>query len=219
MRSKFVLSTLFAVLLVSLCWAKGNKTLLVADRTIACAGTFECIQIKEKASVPWRNYSDTIEGFNYEEGYEYKISVQPLQTKNTLSGLFEEKYKLVKVISKKKTSYNPAEKLTGKKWVLRSMYDTNRTMTVHDTTAYIEFDLKAGKASGHAVCNTFTTEFTADAKSISITNIGQTKMACKGEVLEKIIFDFCRKATTYTLADGMLTLLQPGGSNLVFEAR
>jgi heat shock protein HslJ len=220
MRSKFVLSILFALLFTGLCQAKGAKTLLVADRTVPCAGTFECIQVREKTKLPWRNYSDTIEGFNYQEGYEYKLSVQPLQTKNTMSGLFEEKYKLLKVISKKKTTYNPIEKLADRKWIVVSMDDTKRTMSFGDTSGiFIVFDLKTGKASGKGICNTFNTSFSGDASKISFTDFGSTKMMCKGQTFEGVIFNFIKKTTTYKLQGNMLTLWQPDGSNMMLEGK
>ena len=49
MKCRALVIVLCLVLLTGFCNAKGNKTLLVADRKIACAGEFECIQIKEKA--------------------------------------------------------------------------------------------------------------------------------------------------------------------------
>ena len=219
MKCRALVIVLCLVLLTGFCNAKGNKTLLVADRKIACAGEFECIQIKEKASAPWRFYSDTIEGFNYEEGYEYKISVQPLQTKNTLSGIYEEKYKLLRVITKTKTGYNPTEKLGNKKWVLYTMDDTKTVLTMQDTAISIQFSMKDGKLKGKNACNSFTGSFSAQGDKISIINIASTKMLCKAEQLEKILFNFYSNVTTWKISGNILTLYKPDGENLVFEER
>jgi heat shock protein HslJ len=220
MKTRIILSALLAVLVVSFSHAKGSKTLYVADRTVACAGTFECIQIREKTSAPWRNYSDTIVGFNYEEGYEYKISVQPLQTLNTLSGIYEEKYKLLKVVSKKKTGYKPADKLSGKRWIMKSMYDTKKTLSVPDTSGiYMIFDVKNGTASGKAICNTFHTSYSCKDSTISFPNFASTKMMCKGQAFEGVVLNFIKNATTFKLQGEVLILTQPNGSNIVFLAR
>jgi heat shock protein HslJ len=220
MRNKFILTVLFGLLALSFCNAKGNKNLYVADRTIACAGNFECIQIREKTSAPWRNYPDTIEGFNYVEGYEYKLSVKPVQTLNTLSGIYDEKYKLVKVISKKKTAYKPLDKLANKKWIMRSMDDTKRTIGVPDTSGiFIEFYLKTGTASGKGVCNTFHTSFTCQDTTITFTNFATTKMMCKGQAFEGVVLNFIKIATTWKLRGNQLILSQSNGSNIVFEGR
>ena len=217
------LSFLFVLILcvgANVCSAKGAKTLIVADRKVACAGTFECIQIREKASAPWRVYADTIEGFSYEEGYEYKISVQPLQAKNTtLEGIYEEKYKLLKVISKRKTGYNPAEELTAKRWILKELNDTRRNLGIPDTNVYIAFNLKTGKTMGRAVCNNFTSSFSCQGHKISITNIAATKMMCKGQALENVIFNFYKGITTFKIQGNILTLTEPDGSFLQFEGK
>ena len=220
MKTKFILSFLLVVLVVGVCNAKGNKTFYVADRTIACAGNFECIQIREKASAPWRVYPDTIEGFNYQEGYEYKISVKPVPTLNTLSGIYDEKYKLVKILSKKKTAYKPTDKLANKKWIMRSMDDTKRTISVPDTSGiFVEFDLKTGTANGKGVCNTFHTAFACKDTTITFTNFATTKMMCKGQAFEGVVLNFIKIATTWKLHGNQLILSQANGSNIVFEAR
>jgi heat shock protein HslJ len=219
MKYRAVLCSLLLMLASGFCSAKGTKTLIVADRKVACAGTFECLQVKDKASAAWRNYSDTIAGFVYEEGYEYKISVLPLQTSNTLSGVYEEKYKLLKVISKRKTSYNPSAKLAGTKWILRSMNDTQKTLGIPDTAIFILFDLKAGVARGHAPCNAYTISFVTRGSKISLTNLSATKMLCKAEAVEKVIFNFFKSITTYKIEGRILTLSEPDGSYLQFEGR
>jgi heat shock protein HslJ len=218
MKYRAVLSLLL-VTMVTFCSAKGIKTLIIADRKVACAGTFECLQVKDKASAQWRNYSDTIAGFDYQEGYEYKISVQPLQTSNTLSGVYEEKYKLLKVISKRKTGYSPSEKLAGTKWILRAMNDTNKTLGIPDTSNFIVFDIKSGVAHGHAPCNSYTISFNVKGSKISLTNLSATKMLCKAEAVERVIFNFFKSINTYKVEGRTLTLSEPDGSYLQFEGR
>lgn len=217
MKSKFVFSISLLLLFVSFCQAKGKKTFFVADRTVACAGTFECLQVREKAKDAWRPYADTIAGFDYQEGFEYQIQVLALETKNTMSGLYDEKYKLVKVISKKKTGYNPAAKLEGKKWVTASMDDTHRVLNMREAGIYAIFNTKEGRVTGKGVCNKFNAKFQATGSKISITELVSTKMMCKAEQFENIAFDFFRKAVTYKLEGNTLTLIQADGQNMVLE--
>jgi heat shock protein HslJ len=219
MKLKSVLAISLLVLSVGVCSAKGNKTLYVSDRMVACAGNFLCMQVREKASAQWRNYSDTIAGFNYQEGYEYKISAQLLHTANTLSGMYEEKYKLVKVISKTKTSYIPGEKLAGKHWILSVMNDTKVTLYPKDSTVFIEFDAKAGKTHGKGACNTFTSAFNVSGASIAFTNFAQTKLMCRAEEIEQIIFSFYKKSITYKVEDNMFYIYEPDGAYIGFKAK
>ena len=216
-KSVFTFSLLATA--ITLCSAKGTKTFYVADRKVACAGTYECIQVREKSNAQWRVFSDTIQGFNYEEGFEYKISVEEVSKENKLNGMYEEKYKVLKVIAKKKTDFKPSEKLPFKKWVLKAMNDGTRNLGLSDTSVFIEFNLKTGKTRGRALCNNFTTSFSCKDSNISITDLTSTKMMCKGEKFEGVIFSFYKKATTFKVQGNTLWLNQPGGEFLEFEAR
>ena len=219
MSRKSVFTFSLLALTITFCSAKGTKTFYVSDRKIACAGTYECIQVREKSNAQWRVFSDTIQGFNYEEGFEYKISVEEVPTENKLNGMYEEKYKLLKIIAKKKTDFKPSEKLPFKKWVLKAMNDGNRNLGLSDTSVFIEFNLKTGKARGRALCNNFTTSFSCQGSNISITDLTSTKMMCKGEKFEGVIFGFYKKATTFKIQGNTLRLNQPGGEFLEFEAQ
>jgi heat shock protein HslJ len=222
-KFKFILSISLVVLVTTVCEAKGKKKFYVADRKIACAGTYECMQMKGKDKEQWHVYPDSIPGFNYEEGYEYLIQVQPLQTSNTLAGLYDEKYKLVKVISKKKTSYNPALKLDKKKWILQSMYDTKRTLGMHDTGIYIIFDINAGHATGKSSCNGFSGNVKIPGgNKITIGPLSSTKKLCaerNAMTFEKIVLTFLQEFTTYTVEGQTLTLYAPSGDNMVFVSQ
>ena len=220
MKTRFILSLLIAVLISGSSTAKGTKTLYVADHMVACAGNYECIQIREKSSVPYRVFSDTIQGFTYEEGYEYKLSVKALETLNTLSGFYEERYQLLKVVSKKKTNYNPSDKLADKKWIMKSMDDTKRTIGVPDTSGiFIVFNVKGGTANGKGVCNTFHASVNFLSAKITFSNFANTKMLCKGQAFENVVFNFFKSATTFKVQGNLLTLWQPNGSNIILEAR
>ena len=97
--------------------AQSKKTIYIADR-VAVTDSADCLQIKTKMKSEWKNIADTIAGLRYEEGFDYKAIV--IVNKN--------QYKLLKLIWRKKTAYNPAERLQGSKWILRSMFDNNQTL-------------------------------------------------------------------------------------------
>ena len=72
---------------------------------------------------------------------------------------------------------------------------------------------------GRAVCNNFTSSFSCQGHKISITNIAATKMMCKGQALENVIFNFYKGITTFKIQGNTLTLTEPDGSFLEFEGR
>ena len=170
----------------------------------------DCMQIKEKKKDTWQNIPDTIIGLSYEEGYEYKAKVVVSAGND---------YSLVKLLSKKKTGYNPAVRLEGKKWLLRSMFDSNTTMGVGDTLVYITVDVANNRLSGHGICNNLKGGLKAEGKNISFSNLGYTKMKCpdQGNIMEKIITNLLEVTDTYQLKGGQLTLYSAKGSYMVFK--
>ncbi len=226
MKSTFKISVwLLGVLLVTqLCYAGGTKKkLYVYDRKTPCAGSFECMQVKEKTKEAWHVYTDTIEGFDYQEGYNYTILVETTLAKNPYDGRINDKYKLVKIVSKTKTDYNPAEKLEGKKWMLVSLNDGKKTLSFKDdsTRMSLQLNVKAGKVSGHGICNGINGVLAVQNNIIKITNISSTKMMCAGQgsTFEKIYRDFLAKPSAYEVAGDKLYLKCADGSSLLFQAQ
>lgn len=218
-HQKLISSFLFLLLCINFCVAGNKKKLYVYDRKVECAGSFQCLQIKDKAKLPWQVYSDTIAGFNYEEGYNYKILVEVTTAKDAYAGTCNDKYRLVKIISKIKSNYNPAEKLVNKRWILKSMYDTKTTLTMQEDKAFVQFDIKDNKINGKGICNDFDGAVKTTGHSMSITGLMATKMLCKGIELEKVMIDFLSKTKSYTLEGDILTLTCADGSNLIFKTQ
>ncbi|MEK6492655.1 DUF4377 domain-containing protein [Myroides odoratimimus] len=82
----------------------GNTTYTIASKLVDCTGVapMKCMQYKEEGSDEWLNMYSSIEGFNYEEGYEYVIEVKREKVENPPADASSIKYILVKEISKTK---------------------------------------------------------------------------------------------------------------------
>lgn len=82
----------------------GNVTYTIASKLVDCTGVapMKCMQYKEEGSDEWLNMYGGIEGFNYEEGYEYVIEVKREKVENPPADASSIKYILVKEISKTK---------------------------------------------------------------------------------------------------------------------
>ncbi len=191
--------------------AQTKKTIYIADRVMTCDKN-DCMQIKEKKKDTWQNIPDTIIGLSYEEGYEYKAKVVVSAGND---------YSLVKLLSKKKTGYNPAVRLEGKKWLLRSMFDSNTTMGVGDTLVYITVDVTNNRLGGRGVCNNLKGKLKAQGRNISFSDLGLTKMKCadQGNIMEKIITNLLEATNTYRLKGSQLTLYSAKGSYMVFAGQ
>lgn len=60
-----------------------SQTWSVAGQTLECQGVAiqQCMQVKKKKDGEWQNFYDQIEGFTYEEGFEYilRIAITPIE--------------------------------------------------------------------------------------------------------------------------------------------
>lgn len=206
--------TLVALLFFSITVSAKSKTstLYIADRFTLC-DTIECMQMKIKKSAAWQVATTAISGFEYEEGYEYKLKIS--------TDLETGVQKLVKVLYKKKTGYNPATKLEGRRWFLKSMYDGNGSLRLGDTACYITIDVTGGSVSGRGVCNRLKGTAKGEGETITFSDLAYTRMKCvdQGNVMETIITNLLSATNTYELRGrSMLILYSAKGSYMVFES-
>ncbi len=201
---------LFSVLLLSfsVVFAQQKKTYIVADHKSSCTGLMpmDCYLVKEKAKNEWGYFYNFIEGFDYEEGFEYKIKVSVTKYEQVAADASSYTYRLLKIMSKRKTNYNPTEKLNGK-WVLEYIHqDTTFIRLIDSTSTYMELNTQTGKVNGKNICNGFFGPFKANETTIEIGEIGSTRMMCEGMQLENIIFKMLRDMKTWNITTNRLTL-------------
>jgi uncharacterized protein DUF4377 len=86
--------------------AAKQETLFVRDQRAPCEAEAkrECLQVKNAESEPWRNLFATIEGFEYEPGYQYELKVEVSPLANPPADASSLRYTLLEVVSKKKTA-------------------------------------------------------------------------------------------------------------------
>lgn len=93
-----------SLLLVS---CNGNKAVDAEKMTVAsqqgdCVGVapMKCLLVKKDGQADWEFFYNSIEGFNYEPGYEYVLEVKAEKIENPAADQSSLKYTLVKVVSK-----------------------------------------------------------------------------------------------------------------------
>jgi hypothetical protein len=85
---------------------------VVASQTADCMGAFPqtCLLVKIGDNADWQFFYSHIEGFDYEEGYEYVLKVRIENRENTPADASSIRYILVKEVSKtRKVSENLPE--------------------------------------------------------------------------------------------------------------
>lgn len=112
MRLKQIIFSFFLVVLFS-CENNNSilseKTLIIASKKSDCVGLLaqKCLLIKENDQQNWEYFYDSIIGFTYEEGFEYKVLISEKEIESPTQDASSIEYKLINVVSKlKKVSEN-----------------------------------------------------------------------------------------------------------------
>lgn len=101
---------------------KETKTIFIAGSLADCMGEApqKCMLYKENPTDDWLFFYDTIEGFEYKEGYIYEIEVAVTKIENPPADGSSLQYTLVKIVSKEK--------------------DTTVTLNSYDKIMHIEYE-------------------------------------------------------------------------------
>lgn len=89
--------------------AEKTEKLVIASEQGDCVGVvpMKCLLVKKEGVQNWEFFYNSIEGFNYEPGYEYVLDVKVEKIENPPADGSSLKYILVKEVSKtQKTSEN-----------------------------------------------------------------------------------------------------------------
>ncbi|MDM1044810.1 DUF4377 domain-containing protein [Myroides sp. 1354] len=79
-------------------------TMFIGPKKVDCTGVgpMKCLQVKETEDGEWTLLYSSIQGFEYEEGYNYKLEVRREDVPNPPADAPSVRYILVKEISKTK---------------------------------------------------------------------------------------------------------------------
>jgi len=164
-------------------------------------GKLKCLQIKSDKKNKWEYLAATIQGFDYQEGYRYRIRVKQTKQKDTDTI----RYSLIEVVSKERTNELPsvAAFLARFKWNLLQLNGKDVT----DSKASIGFDARNGTITGTTGCNNFWGNFTIKRDKISFIHLASTMRACNGQNIENDFFQiFEQKQIQFDIAEQTLNL-------------
>lgn len=194
-----------------------TKIIYVADAIVDCEGvtTQKCFNIKENKEDDWTLFYDSIEGFDYEEGFIYKIEMEITKIKNPPSDGSNLKYKLIRIIYQEK-SKKSQEKLTfDGKWEVSNLIGINSL----SKSPTLLIDLETKKISGNAGCNSYGSDFSIEGNQLKFTTPVATKMYCSNMKIEKTFFNCLRTTSNYKFVDGSLTFYTKDGNELMTCAK
>ena len=103
-KISYVISMIAIFALASCSTNKNLATYTISSEKADCYGVMpmKCMLVKEGDAQNWTLFYSNIDGFDYEEGYEYVLKVKKLNVENPPADRSSIKYTLIKVVSKTK---------------------------------------------------------------------------------------------------------------------
>lgn len=200
MKSR-ILITILTVALFFSCSKDNEKILFVSDVKMDCTGVApqKCLQIKEKESENWTYFYTDIEGFDYEEGYTYKIKVEVSEVENAPADASSLKYTLLEVIEKTKAPRS----LTKGSWMVTKVMNVD----TFDRNPFFSVTTSDNSIKGSTGCNRFFGTIKMEGETIQITNVGSTKMMCANMDAENAFMEAINSTNSYKIENDVLKFL------------
>lgn len=171
----------------------------------------------------WQNYYNDIEGFKYEEGYEYEILVNKKVIENPPADGPSFVYKLVNVVKKTPTmviSQNYREMLDQKEFYLKRIRVDNKLKNFTDgQNVYMKFNLNDNIVTGMDGCNSYSGNVIINKDSISFSNFALSRMFCEEVKVDKIFHQLIGKVNRYWISGSILKLYNGKKTLLEFSLK
>ena len=98
----FLVLISFSFLFFQTSFGQETKTIFVGPNLVDCVGVGpqKCMQVKEEPNGTWMNFYDNIEGFEFEQGFTYQITIEISDVENPPADSSNKKYQLIEVLEK-----------------------------------------------------------------------------------------------------------------------
>ena len=202
--------------------------LFVGSELAECTGEAPqtCMMVKNSPEEEYTYFYDQIEGFEYEEGYEYELTVQVTPVENPPADASSLKYSLVEIVSK--TAVEPAtsetSSLDGNAWQLESYAVDGAQVDATEGGVYT-FTAKEGEnpaqMDAHTGCNNISATYTDEGDTFKFGMGISTAKAC-GDAMdeqEQAIQAGLESSASYHIEGDSLQMMDADGNvTLQFSA-
>lgn len=190
--------------IISLCFScssNSEKIMYIASTKADCVGVApqKCLQVKEESSLEWTYFYDSIEGFEYVDGYYYKLKVAVWEVENPPADRSSLHYKLLEVLEK---SSSPLTLDKGS-WLVTRV----KKMDSFGRNPFIKIDLSKNEINGNTSCNRFSGTIVIMKTKVDISALSSTEMACRDQSVETAFLDALASVESYTLHNEKLQML------------
>jgi heat shock protein HslJ len=157
-----------------------EKIIYVGSELVDCVGVApqKCMLIKEKPDDEYTFFYDQIEGFEYEEGYEYELVIKEEQVENPPADASSIKWTLVSVESKEPVAGTDEVQLENADWVLASYLTLGGVVAEPLPGTNTTARFQDGQVNGNAGCNNYFGGYEVDGNILSVGPLASTEMFC-----------------------------------------
>jgi heat shock protein HslJ len=207
---KVKLAILFLFIISSL--SAQRMIFYVADTKADCYGVSSrpCLQVKEKPGEPYALFYSGIDGFTYEEGYNYKLEIMRVKRENPPADASAYTYYLIKVLNKERSKTYVQKTIPIPDQISLPLAKISRNGKMEqvngNTIPDIAFDKRTGRISGKAGCNRYFGKVLIDNGRLLISGVGSTQMACTDMQMESLYLKHLSVVNRYQFNSGILQL-------------
>jgi len=196
-----ILTIISLLLFCFSCSEDSKKVFYIADAKVDCTGVTpqKCLQIKEEGITEWTYFYSNIDGFDYEEGFFYKIKVRVTEVENPPADASSLKYTLIEILEKSKAPLT----IDKGSWMVTRIKDMDNL----SRNPFIQIDTSKEEISGNTGCNRFSGKIEVNNNKIAFTEVSSTKMMCKNIEIENAFLAALDNTKSYTLKGEKLQLL------------
>ncbi|WP_432410486.1 DUF4377 domain-containing protein [Rasiella sp. SM2506] len=208
---KFIASILLTIIAINSCGdTKENNsktvTYYINSTKVACEGVgkMQCLQIKKGETMPagdWSNFYGSIEGFDYQQGYTYKLLVkeETLDPAKVPADASSMSYTLAEVLDKKQ---DPTFRLHDI-WALQAINGKDISSETHqkpNKQPTLEIFVAEKRIAGTDGCNSlFGSIETLTETQLSFSKMGSTKMMCPSMKVPNAFTEALSNTQTYKI--------------------
>ncbi|MBA6151774.1 DUF4377 domain-containing protein [Gelidibacter maritimus] len=190
-----------SLVLLFLSCSPNDKILLIANKKANCTGVApqKCLQIKNEGEIDWTYLYSDIEGFDYVEGFYYRLKVNVSEVENPPADGSSLKYYLVEILEKSRAPLN----IDQGSWLVTRVKDRDSFAR----NPFIKIDLSQNVINGNTSCNRFSANIEVTDNQVDITELSSTEMMCRDIEVETLFLDAMARIASYTLKNDKLQLL------------
>ena len=195
-----------------------NQVYWVNSSKVPCTGVtpMNCLQVQKNEVInpnQWEFFYDEINGFEYEEGFIYKIEVKEEQLpKNEVpADASSIRYTLIKVISKTAKKNNRLHDIWALKTLQGKPIDLGKSKRPQ-----VEFNLNTMRFSGTDGCNQIFSQMKkVSATALDLGIVASSRMACEDMKIADAFHKQLNNVKTYQIKGLTLSLLDKNGIEIL----